>query len=136
MGGVGGVLGRGCGRAAALPPLLPVGGRLGRPWAALESAAAPLHGVWFGGVPRGLGVPYVRRDGARRWLWKEMETMKDPVIESIEQLMEMAAKKAAAAGEAADKVEEARQLGLFLGLSMAKAIYTASIGGAAPAGGV
>ena len=59
--------------------------------------------------------------------------MVDPVIASIEQLQELAAKQAAAAGEAADQTEQARQLGCFLGLSLAKSVYLASIGGAAPA---
>lgn len=49
--------------------------------------------------------------------------MSDPYLMAIEDLMETVAKKAAAAGQAADKDEEARQLGAFLGLSMAKSIY-------------
>lgn len=86
-------------------------------------------------MPRGLRAPYAQRDGARWVVVEGGEKMVDPVVASLDQLMEITAKKAAAAGEAADKVEEARQLGCFLGLSMAKAVYLASVGGAAPANG-
>lgn len=62
--------------------------------------------------------------------------MIDPVTATIDELMELVAQKAANAGAAADKVEEARQLGTFLGLSMAKAVYMASTIGGTPGRGV
>lgn len=49
--------------------------------------------------------------------------MTDPFMMAIEDLQETASKKAEEAGQAANKLDEARQLGLFLGLSMAKAVY-------------
>lgn len=49
--------------------------------------------------------------------------MKDPFVMAVEDLMETTAQKAAAASQSADQLEEARQLGAFLGLSMAKSVY-------------
>lgn len=49
--------------------------------------------------------------------------MTDPFMMAVEDLMEITAQKSAAASQAADQLEEARQLGAFLGLSMAKAVY-------------
>lgn len=49
--------------------------------------------------------------------------MKDPFVMTIEDLMETTAQKAAEASQAADQLEEAWQLGAFLGLSMAKSVY-------------
>lgn len=84
----------------------------------------------------GSGPPTPSATGRAGGCGGEGESVKDPIVASIEAVQEIVAKKAAEAGEAADKMEEARQLGCFLGLSMAKAIYMASVGGAAPANGV
>lgn len=47
--------------------------------------------------------------------------MIDPFVMALDDLLAAAAQKAAAAGD--DQLEEARQLGCFLGLSMAKSLY-------------
>lgn len=47
--------------------------------------------------------------------------MTDPFVMALDDLLAAAAQRAAAAGD--DQLEEARQLGCFLGLSMAKSVY-------------
>lgn len=47
--------------------------------------------------------------------------MSDPFLMALDDLLETAAKKVA--GAAGDQLEEARQLGALLGISMSKAVY-------------
>lgn len=49
--------------------------------------------------------------------------MTDPFVLAVDNLMMTAAQEAAAAGKSTEKIEEARHIGCFLGLSMAKALY-------------